>query len=246
VESPYPNLVVSDADGQIFEIPELLMLGSRLQQPVLPEAGEFIPLPNGSDLFRLPERVPLGFDPERQEVVTVEEYAGMRVFPVAAFMAPAYLHHYHSAYSTLPEAPRLPLYCYTAVGWQDGDFVVPASRTDPDQRQDLQNFDLDEVDRRAREMLQRYPKNRLVRHLVENCVFRYGCPAARNFVLERWECPIPTSTGCNAACLGCISEQPPESGIVASMERIDFLPTVEEIVEFTVPHHSFGYDVHCF
>ena len=236
MKSHYPNLVVSDADGQIFEIPELVMPGRRLLQPMLPEIDEFIPLPPGSDLFHLPDRVPLGYDPHSETVVEVEEYAGVRVYPVAAFMAPAYLHHYQSAYVTEDGAPRLPLYCYTAVGWQDDGFVVAASRTDPDQRQDLQHFDLDEVDRRGREMLQRYPKNRLVQHLVQNCVFRYGCPAARNFALERWECPIPTSNGCNAACVGCISEQPTESGIVASMERIDFLPTVQEIVEFTVPH----------
>jgi molybdenum cofactor biosynthesis enzyme MoaA len=85
-------------------------------------------------------------------------------------------------------------------------------------------------------MLKRFPRNRLVQHLVDNCVYRYGCPAARNFVMERWECPVPTSPTCNADCVGCISKQPEASGVCASQERLSFVPTVEEIIEFTVLH----------
>jgi pyruvate-formate lyase-activating enzyme len=74
-----------------------------------------------------------------------------------------------------------------------------------------------------------------VAHLVQNCARTYFCPAARNFVLGRWEAPIPVATSCNADCVGCISYQP--GGLVpASMDRLVFTPSVEEIVEYTVPH----------
>jgi MoaA/NifB/PqqE/SkfB family radical SAM enzyme len=76
----------------------------------------------------------------------------------------------------------------------------------------------------------------LVKHLAENCCLTYTCPAARNFFLERWECPVPTSPACNANCIGCISFQPEDETIVSTQDRLNFKPTVEEIVEFTVPH----------
>ena len=72
--------------------------------------------------------------------------------------------------------------------------------------------------------------------LANNCALTYQCPAARNFALGRWECPIPVSPACNANCVGCISLQPDEETIVSPQDRLGFKPTVEEIVEFTVPH----------
>jgi wyosine [tRNA(Phe)-imidazoG37] synthetase (radical SAM superfamily) len=71
---------------------------------------------------------------------------------------------------------------------------------------------------------------------MENCCQTYSCPAARNFSLGRWECPVPVSPACNANCIGCISLQPDEEPIVSTQDRLKFKPSVEEIVEFTVPH----------
>jgi MoaA/NifB/PqqE/SkfB family radical SAM enzyme len=67
-------------------------------------------------------------------------------------------------------------------------------------------------------------------------VCRYGCPAARNFVLGRWECPLPTSPACNSTCLGCISKQPPASSVRASQDRILFIPEAGEIAEIGIFH----------
>lgn len=64
----------------------------------------------------------------------------------------------------------------------------------------------------------------------------YNCPAARNFAMSRWECPVPASPACNANCVGCVSFQPEDESIVSPQDRLTFKPTVEEIVEFTVPH----------
>ncbi|NLE01109.1 MAG: radical SAM protein [Fibrobacter sp.] len=231
-----PLLVVSDCKGNIFEVPEYRMAGMSLNRFKLPVSGDLIELPEGSDLFRLPDRVPIGYDPRTKDFVPLETYKGKKVFAVGAFMSPAYLQVLTSACRTLPGAPRLPLYCYTAAGWMNGKFYVPAMRIDEDIRQDYRNFDLCKINKLAKALPSKFPGNRLVKHLVENCVLRYGCPAARNFIMGRWECPIPTSRTCNAFCLGCISKQDKDSGFVASHERITFTPTVEEIVGFTVPH----------
>lgn len=231
-----PNLVVSDGSGNIFEIPDLLMCGVSGTEIHRINADDIIALPYGSDLFELPGRVAIGFDPQKGEFVEVKEYHGNRVFPVAAFMAPAHLQVFRSIFRREADSPRLPLYNYAAVGWMDDDFYAAGVRIDEDIRQDLHLFNSNFIENEGKKLLRKYPRNRLVHHLIENCVFRYRCPAARNFTLGRWECPIPTSPGCNSACVGCISEQPTENEIVSPQERIEFMPTVDEIVEFTVPH----------
>ncbi len=201
-----------------------------------PEEADLIPLPFGSNLYMLPGRNAVGLDPKTGKTAVIKEYQGERVFAAAAFMAPAHLQILTANYVEEKNAPRLPLYSYTAVGWLNGKFVVPGIRIDRDNRQDLCTVDLKVIQKNADAMLKRFPKNRLVRHLVENCVCRYGCPAARNFAMQRWEAPIPTSRACNASCLGCISLQKDNFGFPASHDRIAFVPTPEEIAEYTVPH----------
>lgn len=231
-----PCLLVSDEKGNFFEIPELLMTGSTLGSAMVPKKEELIPIPAGSDLFRLPGRKPIGFDPLTKTFVKIDNYQGVAVEAVGAFMSPAYLQIYRSSYDSEKGAPALPLYCYTAAGWKRGQVYVAGLRIDSDERQDYDNFNLELICKKAKALPSKYPGNRLVKHLVENCVLRYGCPAARNFIMGRWECPIPTSRTCNASCLGCISFQQESSGFSASHERICFTPTVDEIVEFVVPH----------
>lgn len=230
-----PNLVVCDGQGNVFDVPELKMSGMSLNSQRLPQERELIPMPFGSELYELPGRIPVGFDPVQNEFVELPEYEGNPVTSVAAFMAPAHTQILRAAYHTRPNAPVLPLYSYTSVGWQNGDFCVAGVRVDADIRQDPAQFNDKLVDQRAQEILTRFLQNRLVEHLVKNCVRCYGCPAARNFVLGRWECPVPTSPACNSRCIGCISHQPTDK-VVASQDRLSFVPSVEEIVEFTVPH----------
>ncbi|MCJ7642251.1 MAG: radical SAM protein, partial [Desulfobacterales bacterium] len=70
---------------------------------------------------------------------------------------------------------------------------------------------------------------------LSRCALEYRCFAAKNVFFKRWECPLPTSPSCNANCLGCISLQPSEC-CPASQERIDFVPTVDEVVSVAFPH----------
>jgi MoaA/NifB/PqqE/SkfB family radical SAM enzyme len=136
----------------------------------------------------------------------------------------------------MPDAPTLPLFCYTAVGWDNNTFYVPAVRIEQDIRQECSGFDDTKVKQGVSHLLEAYPKNRLVAHLANNCALTYHCPAARNYFMGRWECPIPSSPACNANCIGCISFQPAEESIVSTQDRLTFKPTAEEIIEYTVPH----------
>lgn len=231
-----PYLLASDSQGQVFEIPELRMIGMSGSHIQKINTNDLIELPFGSNLYHLPGRYPIGYDPVKNEIVTLKSYENEPVFATAAFMAPAYLQYFRSAFQSKEDSPRLPLFSYTTVGWMNDKFYVPAIRTDQDIRQDLNNVDCDEIEKKAIKMSKEYPSNKLIQHLIENCVLTYGCPAARNMVLERWEAPAPSSQSCNASCLGCISYQNQDSCVPATQNRLNFTPSVDEIVELGVLH----------
>lgn len=225
-------MVYADEAGNIFEDLRYEAVG-RTGYDVVPLSPEdFIELPAGSDLFNLPGRRPYGLSVETGEFEILED-----VYAVAALISPAHTQLYLAAFGTEEEgAPTLPLYAYTVVGWLDGKFYTTAVRIDPDIRQDFENFDRELIIRKTTERMAAHPENRLIQHLGGNCSLRYECPAARNFFMGRWECPIPVSPACNSNCIGCISFQPDEHGISSSQDRLSFIPTVDEILEFTVPH----------
>jgi len=105
---------------------------------------------------------------------------------------------------------------------------------DPDERQDFHHFDAAEIRRRVHARVKKERTNRLILHLGK-CALSYGCPAARNLFMHRWEAPLPTSSACNAGCLGCISLQE-GTEICATQERISFVPSIEEIAGVAIPH----------
>jgi wyosine [tRNA(Phe)-imidazoG37] synthetase (radical SAM superfamily) len=230
-------LLFADADGNIQEFAELQMVGMSNGNFIRPALEDLIPLPEGSDLFTLPGRLPIGWDPGSEEPVLLDgnPYDDDRpIMAVAAFMAPAHTAIFSSGYQTRPDAPTLPLFAYTAVGWHQDRFWVTGFRSDPDQRQDADQYRQAEVIQRTKKKLRQYKDNRLVQHLGK-CCLTYGCPAARNYFLGRWEAPLPTSPDCNARCLGCISLQ--ASGCCPStQDRITFVPSAHEISEIAIAH----------
>ncbi len=228
-QSPY--ILYSDGKGNIFEDTSLYVTGRSGWDAMPVPEDEWIELPNGGQLYELPGRKGIGIDVKSGEMRLCE-----KGWAVAAFVPPAHTGFYLAAYETLKDAPILPLFCYTAVGWFNEKFYVPAVRIEKDIRQDCEGYDQQKVERGTKQLLKAYPHNRLVKHLANNCALTYHCPAARNCFLGRWECPIPVSPACNANCVGCISLQPDEEPIVSTQDRLTFLPTPEEIVEYTVPH----------
>ncbi len=226
-----PYLLYSDGKGNIFEDTSLYAVGRTGWDAMPIPTDEWISLPDGGSLYELPQRKAIGIDVQTGEMRLCD-----KGWAVAAFIPPAHTGFYLAAYETKPQAPTLPLFCYTAVGWLNNAFYVPAIRIEQDIRQECAGYDPEKIEHGAQHVLAAYPHNRLVKHLMENCCSTYHCPAARNFSLGRWECPVPTSPACNANCIGCISFQPQEENIVSTQDRLTFKPTVDEIVEFTVPH----------
>jgi wyosine [tRNA(Phe)-imidazoG37] synthetase (radical SAM superfamily) len=226
-----PYILYSDGKGNIFEDTSLYVAGrSGWDAGEIPE-DEWIELPDGGTLYELPGRRGIGIDVKTSEMRLCE-----KGWAVAAFIPPAHTGLYLAAFETMPDAPTLPLFSYTAAGWLNNKFYVPAVRIERDIRQECAGYD----DRTIREGVDKfvaaYPHNRLVKHLAEKCTLTYSCPASRNYFMGRWECPIPTSPACNANCIGCISFQPEDETIVSTQDRLTFKPTAEEIAEYTVPH----------
>lgn len=226
-----PHILYSDGKGNIFEDTSLYVTGRSGWDAVPVPQDDWTELPDGGSLYELPGRRGIGID-----VKTGEMRLCKKGWAVAAFIPPAHTGLYLAAYESEKDAPVLPLFCYTAAGWYNNKFFVPAIRVERDIRQENSGYNTDKINAGATRLLKAYPYNRLVKHLMENCCMTYHCPAARNFSLGRWECPVPVSPACNANCVGCISLQPDEEPIVSTQDRLTFKPTAEEIVEFTVPH----------
>jgi pyruvate-formate lyase-activating enzyme len=226
-----PYILYSDGKGNIFEDTSLYVVGRTGWDAIPIPVEDFILLPDGGSLYELPGRRGIGIDVKTGDMRLCE-----KGWAVAAFIPPAHTGLFLSAFESLPEAETLPLFCYTAVGWLDDKFYVPAVRIEKDIRQEASGYDDNKVKEGVGHLLEAYPHNRLVKHLAENCALTYHCPAARNYFIGRWECPVPSSPACNANCIGCISFQPAEETIYSSQDRLSFKPTAEEIVEFTVPH----------
>jgi wyosine [tRNA(Phe)-imidazoG37] synthetase (radical SAM superfamily) len=226
-----PFILYSDGEGNIFEDHSLYACGRSGWDALPVEESDWILLPEGGSLYELPGRRGIGMDVKTGAMRLCE-----KGWAVAAFIPPAHTGLYLAAYETGPDAPTLPLFCYTAAGWFNEKFYVPAVRIEPDIRQEASGYNSSNIQRGAENLLNAYPNNRLVKHLMENCCNTYHCPAARNLSLGRWECPVPVSPACNANCIGCISFQPQEETIHSTQDRLTFRPKAEEIVEFTVPH----------
>ncbi len=227
-----PHLVVSDAQGNIYDHPTLLMLCRTGMQWGFPRQDELMPLPPESELFYLPKRRAVGLDSQSGQLQVLEDLA------VAAFAAPAHTLTAHPAYESDKDAPLLPLFAYGAVGFANDRFYICAKKVDNDQRQEFRKIKKSTLTKNVLELANKYPNNRLMQHILHKCVLRYDCPAARNLALGRHEAPLPTSRTCNARCIGCISQQEEGSPIVTTPQcRLDFCPTPDEIVQ-VMQHHA--------
>ena len=121
--SASPYLLYSDGEGNIFEDTSLYATG-RAGWDALPVPREdWIELPTGGNLYELPGRRGIGID-----VVSGDMRLCDKGWAVAAFIPPAHTGLYIAAFETAPEAPTLPLFCYTAAGWLDQKFYVTALR----------------------------------------------------------------------------------------------------------------------
>jgi hypothetical protein len=180
-----PFLLYSDGNGNIFEDSSLFVLGRAGWDAFEVSLENWIELPDGGNLYELPGRRGIGIDVETGEMRLCE-----KGWAVAAFIPPAHTSLFLAAYEALPEAPTLPLFCYTA-GWYNNKTFVTAVRIENDIRQECAGYNDDVIATGSEKLLEAYPHNRLVKHLMETCCMTYNCPAAK-FCYE----PLGMSCSC--------------------------------------------------
>ena len=223
------RLLYADRNGRLRVHPRLGAAARSGWQVDAPDG--FIPMPPGTTLMHLPGRSPVGRAASGQ-VVEVDEPDGLAM---AAVLPPGYLRTLLPAYVEEPDAPVLPLYGYAAVAAIEGEPHVAALRTDEWDAWDPMAPDRGRIAVAIRAARRALPDSRLLRHL-ERCASEYRCLTAQNLFLRRGEGAIPVSPACNAACLGCISEQ--WGDVDSPQERLAFAPTAAEIAELGGWHLS--------
>lgn len=227
------HLALSNKSGDLYEEPELNPMG-RLGRDIVPmNDDDFIPLPPGSSLSMMIDRIALGRDKKKRKI-EVKKIDTQIALPVAAIIPPGYTRTHLPAYKKKKKARILPFFAYTAVAIQEENIYCAAIRTHEDIRWDPMQYNSLDLPGKIKRKLKAYKRNRLLKHL-SNCSVEYKCFTAQNIFYDRWEGGIPVSSTCNARCGGCISENRID-GVPSPQERIKFTPTVDEIVEITVPH----------
>jgi pyruvate-formate lyase-activating enzyme len=230
------KLLLAEPGGRVLEHPWLLAT-TRSDETVQAAGGRPIPLPEGARLAHLPGRVPVGVDPATGQLVPVTRFeAGGRPFAphaVGAVLPPGYTR------TLLPgevkrDGPVLPQWAYTAAAWGDQGPVVWALRTERRDHWNPRAFSTPELKGKVAEHLARFPRNAVLAQL-KTCALVYRCFTSQNTFYGRDEAAIPASVMCNARCVGCISEQPPE-GPPSSHERIDHGPSAAEMAEVGAWH----------
>ncbi len=236
-KTKFITAIAANQNGEIFDLPGYAGVGmsGNTLKPLTTENIE--PVSYGTELMLLPERKPTFYNlsTEKIETLTFNPFDETEeIYPVAAFNSPGYIIAYTCAYSEKKNAIPLPLFSYGAAGWNDNRFVSAVIPVDLEKRQDLRCMPIEKVTKGVKALQKKLPNNRLRKHL-EKCALIYGCPAGKNLFIKRYEAPLPTSTTCNAKCLGCLSLQK-NSGIRSSQDRITFKPSPAEISEIALEH----------
>ncbi len=231
-----PRLLFATPDGKVLEHPRLEAV-VRSGDDVLAASEQPIALPPHGKLVHLPGRLPVGLDPEsgRVEVLDEVKLGRKRVRPdaVAAVLPPGYTRTFLPAEIRV-EGPALPQWAYTAVGWEEPGPVVWALRTDRRTHWDPDRFTTPELPRLVEERLAELPGNPVVEQL-RRCALEYRCFTAQNLFYRRDEAGLPSSSTCNARCLGCISERR-SGGPESSMQRLEAPPSAEALAQAGTRH----------
>jgi pyruvate-formate lyase-activating enzyme len=221
------------SDGRLRTHESLLALGRSGWFERSPEG--WVRMPEAATIVHLPGRVPHGMT-RRGEVVSISTKGAAAV---AAVLPPGYLRTWLPAYEQSPEARVLPLFGYAAVASRAGLPVVAAMRTDRWLAWDGRIDRSKAVRRGIEQALRALPDNRMIPHL-QRCATNYRCLTAQHLFQRDGEGALPVSPACNAACLGCISEQ--WGDVDSPQERMAFAPTAQEIAELAAWHLCAGGD----
>jgi pyruvate-formate lyase-activating enzyme len=222
-----PSVVYSTPNGNLAVEPRLRAIDYS-GHPLHVE--DLIPLPAGTTLSMLPQRLACGLNSKNQRA----SIPARKGWAMAALLPIGYTRTHLPAYTTTPQIEPLPFFGYTAVAAIDGQLYAAALATDTPQKWLPAAYPRPRLQRLVQQRLAAEPKNRVLAHHA-HCALDYACPTASNLFFRRWEGAIALSPGCNARCIGCISKQD-EDNLVSPQDRLTFIPTVEEIVEVAVAH----------
>ena len=234
------RLLFADEGGVVYDHPRLLAAARSGGTLVRPK-GRPVALPPGGSLCVLPGRHPVGIDPDTGDQVVLREVkVGRRTLvPVAvgATLPPGYTR------TLLPAAARralgtvgppvLPQWAYTAAALGPAGPVAWALHTDRRRHWDPERHSTADLPGLVEQRLGR-ADNPIYRQLAR-CALQWSCFTAQNTFYGRDEGAIPSSSACNARCVGCLSETA-EGMPPSSHDRILRAPTAEEMAEVGVAH----------
>ncbi len=187
------------------------------------QLDELIAAPHGTLEMVLPQRHPL---------TTIGPIAQRSAMAIA--LPAGYTRLLLPAYASARGAPMLPLFGYTFACALDDRLYVAAMRTDEGEDWEPRVFRGGELEASIARRTALDPENRVLRQ-VALCSRDYACFTAQNVFLERGEAALPVSPKCNARCIGCISEQEPES-VPSPQARIAEEAAAEELASVAIHH----------
>ncbi len=235
-----PRLFFADDRGRVFDHP-VLLAAVRSGDDLVSTAERPVPLPDGATLTMLPGRRPVGVDPVSGALVVLREAKiGRRTIvphAVGATLPPGWTRTFLPAAArpklpTVASAPTLPQWAYTAAAFDRGP-VAWALHTDRRRHWSARAHSTPDLPRLVERTLAE-SANPIYRQLAR-CALEWRCFTAQNTFYLRDEGAIPSSAACNAACIGCLSDQ--EEGMPpASHERIARPPSAEEMAEVALRH----------
>lgn len=225
----------ANSRGEILEHPFLGLLGRSGNEWVVPEDNEMIPLPRGAALIKINHHHPVGLNIHEQPVcIAADPLDGKQsAWAVAALLPQGFTRTLFPAAVKDKNEDGLPLLAYTAVGCKDGKMYCAAVQNDMHRKWHPVHYNTDGLPARINRLLKKHPENRILKQLAR-CSLEYGCFTAQNIFYQRWEGGIPTMSACNAACIGCISEE--RHGVASPQQRLNYRPGVEEISELGLIH----------
>jgi pyruvate-formate lyase-activating enzyme len=186
--------------------------------------NELIPAPPGTLEMMLPRRRPL---------TTIGPIAGRNAMAVA--LPAGYTRLLLPAYAAERNAPALPLFGYTFACAIDDRLHVGAMRTDESEDWEPRAFAPGVLEEAVARRIAADPSNGVLRQ-VGLCSLEYACFTAQNVFLERGEAALPVSPKCNARCIGCISEQDADAGVVSPQARIADETTARDLAGVAIHH----------
>lgn len=227
------HLVFVDPDGTI-QVDKHLTPIDLAGNPIT--SDDLIPLPDGAPIAMMPGRLAVGLNAAGHTIVLPASDGWCS----SAFLPIGYTRTCIPGYQLAPEyqipagAETLPFFGYTAIVEYSNAIYAAAIQTDIADQWHPDAFEPHHLERRVKALLRQFPENRALQQHA-HCALDYHCPTASNLFLQRWEGAIAVSGGCNARCIGCISKQE-EEGLVSPQDRLNFVPTIDEIVEIGAAH----------